>query len=261
MAIIWGAPQGNQRVGIDVVVNSGPVNTTTTSVNVTVNAYTQSVNFGYNDSQVMVLSGSWSGSYPFQMTSPSGASTTHLVASQTFNWPVTYGTGPTYYFTAQITGQYLGGTPFVTVSYTVPTRPASIPSVPNAPTISNIQQTQVTASWNTPAANGSTITSYQVQTAYTTAFTTGLATITSPTWGTSRTITGLLPGTNYYVRVRAGNDVGWGNYSVAQAFTTAPSGAQVKVSGAWRQAQVSVKVSGAWRPATVYKKVGGTWRT
>ena len=67
------------------------------------------------------------------------------------------------------------------------------------------------------------------------------------------------PGTEYDVRVRMHNSVGWGNFSIRVSFRTL-SGPRVKVGGTWRLSMAYVKVSGTWRPALVYVKVSGTWR-
>lgn len=92
------------------------------------------------------------------------------------------------------------------------------PSQPVAPTVGSITQNSASATWSAPSSGGSTITSYDIQIATNSGFTTGLVTTNVTTL--SKNFTGLAPGTNYWVRVRANNAIGSGSYSGATAFTT-----------------------------------------
>ena len=92
------------------------------------------------------------------------------------------------------------------------------PSQPVAPTVSSITQNSASAIWSAPSSGGSTITSYDIQIATNSGFTAGLVTANVATL--SKNFTGLAPGTNYWVRVRANNAIGSGSYSAATSFTT-----------------------------------------
>lgn len=84
--------------------------------------------------------------------------------------------------------------------YTLPTSPQSISLTAG--------QGQVSVSWTAPASNGgSAVTSYTLQRATNSGFTTGVVTTTGLT-GLSTTVTGLTNGTPYYFRVYAVNAVG-----------------------------------------------------
>lgn len=84
--------------------------------------------------------------------------------------------------------------------YTLPTSPQSISLTAG--------QGQVSVSWTAPADNGGTsVTSYTLQRATNSGFTTGVVTTTGLT-GLSTTVTGLTNGTPYYFRIYAVNAVG-----------------------------------------------------
>jgi hypothetical protein len=84
--------------------------------------------------------------------------------------------------------------------YTLPTSPQSISLTAG--------QGQVSVSWTAPSSNGGTsVTSYTLQRATDSGFTTGVVTTTGLT-GLSTTVTGLTNGTPYYFRVYAVNAVG-----------------------------------------------------
>lgn len=83
--------------------------------------------------------------------------------------------------------------------YTLPSAPASITGTAG--------QAQVTLDWTAPASNGGTaVTSYTLQRATDSGFTTGLVTTTGLT-GLTTTVTGLTNGTAYYFRIAAVNAV------------------------------------------------------
>lgn len=107
------------------------------------------------------------------------------------------------------------------------TTSATVPGQVGGLSASGITQSAASLSWAAPASGGSTITSYQVQIATNAAFSTGLQTFTPS--ALSQALSGLVPGTLYYVRVRAVNGVGSGAYSSTLQFTTI-SGKPVIVS-------------------------------
>lgn len=74
-----------------------------------------------------------------------------------------------------------------------------------------------------------------------------------------RAITGLTPGTTYYVCVYLHNAYGYSAPTAWKAFTTLP-GVSVNVGGVWKNAVPYVNVGGVWKQATRYVNVGGVWK-
>lgn len=102
----------------------------------------------------------------------------------------------------------------------------SFPRIPKAPaqvtgvTISSVLTNGFTVGWTAPNNNGSSITGYDIQYATNSGFT-GATTLTDT--ASPLAITGLTPGTTYYVRVRAKNAVGAGPYSATVTQLTLPA--------------------------------------
>ena len=88
-----------------------------------------------------------------------------------------------------------------------PTAPATVPSKPEVPTLTP-GNTQLTVAWTAPAANGASISDYDVQykLSSTNSWTEWQPSVTSTTL--SATITGLANGQSYQVQVRAANSAG-----------------------------------------------------
>lgn len=139
-----------------------------------------------------------------------------------------------------------GASSFLTSSYAT-----------SAPTISAIGPDVATVNWVAPS--GATPTGYEIQWAKDAAFTSGLQTYTSDTWGTSRGLTGLAPATKYWTRVRSKTSTGYGDWSAATSFDTL-SGAKIRRNGAWVDAPVYARVGGQWVVAKVWKRVNGAWK-
>lgn len=73
-------------------------------------------------------------------------------------------------------------------------------------------------------------------------------------------ITGLTPGTTYYVKLAVHNINGWGAFSSWREVTSQP-GVQIKVAGTWKTAIIYVNVGGIWKPATRWVCISpGVWR-
>lgn len=126
--------------------------------------------------------------------------------------------GTTYYIRYRAVNAIGGGAWSDTVSVTT----YDVPSAPGTPTLGTETTTGVPLSWSVPTDNGGlAITGYQVQRATNSGFTTGLA--TSDITGTSATIGPLSSGTNYWFRVRAKNDAGYGAYSGVRSTATVPT--------------------------------------
>ncbi len=103
--------------------------------------------------------------------------------------------------------------------------PATVPSAPNAPTLT-AGNAQITASWTAPNNGGSPITGYDVQYSSDSG-STWTAAPGNPISGTSYTIPSLTNGTTYDVQVRAVNAVGDGDWSLSATRTLLPLAARV----------------------------------
>ena len=95
---------------------------------------------------------------------------------------------------------------------------AAAPETPAAPTVSAASATTLTVRWTAPAANGAAIISYDLLQRQT--GTLVLTEITGLTV-TTTTLTGLDPGTEYEVQVKARNSVGPSAWSFSGKATTA----------------------------------------
>lgn len=135
----------------------------------------------------------------------------------------------------------------------------TIPRNPNAPVsfaVTAVDQVSVSLSWAQNPADGLPNTDYTV--GYGTS--SGAPTTTVSSGGaTSKTITGLTPGTTYYFWVKATNSVGTGPYTGPISQKTI-AGARVNVGGVWKEAIPYVKVGGVWKVARPWVKQLGTWK-
>jgi hypothetical protein len=131
------------------------------------------------------------------------------------------------------------------------------PSAPGAPTISGISATTASVAWSTPSdSGGAAITTYEVQRATSASFDDAV-TVTDP--ASPAPLSDLLPGTTYYVRVRAVSSAGAGAWSSTTTFQTL-SGVKVGNGTQWREAIVWVGDGSKWVMAQVKVGNGSTWR-
>ena len=119
----------------------------------------------------------------------------------------------------------------------------------------------VDVSWAAPDDGGSAITGYVVEYADNALFT-GSDIVAAA--GLSTALSGLTPGTTYYVRVAARNAVtdefGTTSLHSAASSVTVLSGGQVQAAGAWKPAIVKVRVAGVWKDAIVKVRASGVWK-
>jgi hypothetical protein len=131
------------------------------------------------------------------------------------------------------------------------------PSAPGTPAISNISATTASVAWSAPSdPGGAAITSYEIERSTSASFedTTTVTDTTSPT-----SLSGLLPGTTYHVRVRAVSSAGAGTWSSTTTFQTL-SGVKVGNGTQWREAIVWVGDGSKWVMTQVKVGNGSTWR-
>jgi predicted RNA-binding protein with TRAM domain len=118
-----------------------------------------------------------------------------------------------------------------------PIFPPSAPGAPSATAYTD-GSGQIAISWSAPAANGATITNYQVQ---------DNDLQTWQTSGTSLMIGGFSNGTSYQFEVQAYNSAGWGSYSGGSNWVIpyGPPGAPSAVTAAAGDGSATV----SWQPA------------
>jgi len=126
-----------------------------------------------------------------------------------------------------------------------------------APTLTTTSPTSMHVAWGSPPT-ADTPTGWDLQVATSSDFSSIVKTASGATWGTSTDITGLSPGTNYFVRVRAHTASGFGAFSPTASLKTL-TGAKVMRNGSWVDAPAYVYRGGSWVSCTVYKYRGGTW--
>jgi hypothetical protein len=135
---------------------------------------------------------------------------------------------------------------------------ATVPGAPATPTFSAITPVAASVSYAAPSSTGgSAITGYDINYARDTAYT--LNSVTVADTASPLAISGLLPGTNYYVRVRAKNAVGVGAWSANGTFKTLP-GAWIGNGTAWQPALVWVGDGTVWKTAQIHTGDGTVWK-
>ena len=216
MAITWGSAEGHLQVGIDCWTSTP--SSSSTSVTVYLRMYVRAADsWRFDDNESYSVSGTGGGSGTFYNGLDGGSK---LIYSNDFTAGISYSGGPTYSWTASVSGMYNGGTPQHSRSLTLPERPPAAPAAPSTPSVSSIQPTSATLSWSTPANNGSALIGYGGYVSRSSSFSPVDIDLAQTGWATSRTVTGLAKGTTYYTKVLARNGVGWGSWSGVRSFTT-----------------------------------------
>lgn len=158
--------------------------------------------------------------------------------------------GWTYYFWAR-THNSKGWSPWSSVRSA---RTLKVPDAPDSVIASNPTQKTIIVSFTDNGNGGSAITGRQV--GYST---NSLGPTTWVTYTGARTITGLMPGTRYYLWSRVQNSVGWSPYSSSVNIKTI-AGARVCVGGVWKDAIPYVNDGGVWKLARPWGRVAGDWK-
>lgn len=141
---------------------------------------------------------------------------------------------------------------------------ADAPDDMSTPTLSVLSNTAIRVIWSAPNMNGATFQQYRVEISLTSDFSNVVASAT--TTGLQRDFTGLLPGTRYYVRVRAEatpNNSGWGGAEVTTTGRAPNSGLRLFtfVNGVRRELTAYTFASGSRRQVRVMVQHDGAMRT
>jgi hypothetical protein len=119
-----------------------------------------------------------------------------------------------------------------------------------APTISLVTDTSMRVSWTPPAMNGATFSSYYYEASLVSTFATIVTSGTTPSL--LQDFTGLIPGTRYWVRVRANATPNNGGFGIANQLLTGI----VPMSGL----RTYAVIGGVVKQGTLYCVIGGVVR-
>jgi len=157
--------------------------------------------------------------------------------------------GTTYYFWAR-THNSVGWGPW---SGRASAKTQAVPTAPQAPLLSSITATTVDVAFYPNSDGGSAITAWQIGWGNT-----ALGPAQSVSASSPQVLTGLTPGTTYYIFVRAQNSVGWSAWSKPTMMKTV-AGAYILDGSTWKLAVPYVNVGGTWKKAEAWGRVAGTW--
>lgn len=158
-------------------------------------------------------------------------------------------TGTTYYFWAR-THNSVGWGPW---SGRASAKTQSVPTAPQAPLLSSVTATTVDVAFYPNSDGGSAITAWQIGYGVSAIGPDQTVSASSP-----QVLTGLTPGTTYYIFVRAQNSVGWSAWSKSTMMKTV-AGAYILVGTTWKLAVPYVNVGGTWKMAEAWGRNAGTW--
>lgn len=128
------------------------------------------------------------------------------------------------------------------------------PTAPSAPLLSSVTATSVDVSWTNNSDGGSQITANQIGWG-----TSSVAPTSSVSANSPQVINDLIPGTTYYIFVRAQNSVGWSAWSKPTSMRTI-AGAYILVGSTWKLAVPYVNVGGIWKLAESWSRSAGVWK-
>lgn len=182
-------------------------------------------------------------------TDPAGGSKT-VVSSDGSTTVSGLSTNVTYYFWAR-THNSVG---YSNWSGRASAKTQAVPSAPSAPLLSSVTATSVDVSWTDNSDGGSSIVAHQIGWGTSSSSPTSTVSASSP-----QVVTGLSPGTTYYIFVRAQNAVGWSSWSKPTSMRTV-AGAYILVGSTWKLAIPYVRVGGVWKQAEAWGRSAGVWK-
>lgn len=156
----------------------------------------------------------------------------------------------TYYYFWARTHNSMGWGPW---SGRASAKTQAVPAAPQAPLLSSVTATTVDVAFYPNSDGGNAITAWQIGYGTSSSAPTSTVSAKSP-----QVLTGLIPGTTYYIFVRAQNSVGWSAWSKPTMMKTV-AGAYILVGSTWKPAVPYVNVGGTWKMAEAWGRVAGTW--
>jgi hypothetical protein len=214
----WGGFNQHLRVGLDIWTDPIGHGTTAVTMYGQVSVQVDST-WNFNDAQTVHLyvNGGLDSTWNFQNTMGKNGTTTFL---KTWTEYPSYGGGPSWTFSADVTGNYLGGTSTVSQGYTLPARPIAAPSAPGAPNAGGVTALHADFTWAYPADDGGSGADYTwLQIARDSGFGTLVYDNQNPGWS-GRSLSIFAPGTTYWMRDAAHNAAGWSGWSGTSSFAT-----------------------------------------
>ena len=141
-----------------------------------------------------------------------------------------------------------------------------VPTPPLSLAISAIGNNVATLTWAAPSSlMGSELLNYAVRLSTSGGFGQGLQeTLVEPDT-LSESLTGLQPGTRYYVQVRGLSSNGPGSFSTVATFLTTgtapiPQSMWLRIAGAWKPGKLWIRVSGAWKQGVLWQNIEDEWK-
>ena len=135
-------------------------------------------------------------------------------------------------------------------------RIAQVPGAPYSVSLNEATSVSMRYVFSGTTDGGSGITGWQIQYATDAAFTQNVSVISS---NGNSVLTGLTPGTTYYVRSRGSNAVGWSAYSDVFSLMTL-SGGKIRRASAWIQANPKILSANTWKNPVVMIYDAGSWK-
>jgi hypothetical protein len=142
-------------------------------------------------------------------------------------------------------GDWGPGTAFTTLAL-APVAPTNLGS-------NTVAQDSANVSWDLTDNGGAYVTSWWIQVATDAAFTQNVVNVGGGS------LSGLIPGTLYYFRIKGTNSVGSGPWSATSTFTTKFPVA-INVGGSWVEKRAYGQSGASFLSALSYKKISGVWR-
>lgn len=219
MPIQWGPTSGYMQVGIDVRTSAYDANTA--AIDVYVDFWVRTVNYGVNDDQTITASvngGAWA-TWGYHIDSPRGVTTEKVINTLVIpGQGLSYGGGPSYVFSGAVGGSNIGPNPSHSIGWTLPPKPANVPTAPptGADSVTSSSARVVVFAAD---GRGAGVDAYRVRLQRNVG---GAIVFDQQTSGTV-TIGGLDRNTAYVYFAAAHNAVGWGPWSTAAGFTTRPT--------------------------------------